>query len=213
MAVYADRFLRRAEGRRFAGQRGRPAGRGGDRGAAFGRNAGRSDRRRGGGVGGTRSGDRPTILPGRSARRDEGIRQPQRRVHGQYRADRGRRAGARRRARAGARRLPMPAARPAPGRARLDAGLRRRRRLDARSAPAPAGPAPVAVASRSHSNAGDRGGAAPGRLRRAPLDRLVAEILPGRGGRGGFLSAARADHGMGHRGGRRGAARRRRHRS
>ena len=42
---------------------------------------------------GRRPGDRPTLPARRSARRHEGVHQPQRRVHGQYRADRGRRAG------------------------------------------------------------------------------------------------------------------------
>src|SRR6185437_6776126 len=41
----------------------------------------------------------------------------------------------------------------------------------------------------------------PASHRRAPASRLLAEILPGRGGRSRWLPAARPDHGMGHGGG------------
>ncbi len=74
-----------------------------------------------------------------------------------------------------------------------------------------AGPSPVAVASRSHLTPATEAAVTQARCDGQKLHRLVAEILPGGGGRGGFLSAARADHGMGHRRGRCGAAGRRRH--
>ena len=172
--------------------------------------AGHSDRRRGGrSPAGRVAEGRPDIPARRSARRHQGIHQPQRRVHRQHRADRGRRAGARRRARAGARRLPMPEARPAPGRARsrpTSSSVDGWTAIQAR----PAGRASGRGREPLAHEPGDRGRAVAGRLRRAPLDRLVAEILPARRGRGGFLSAARADDGMGHGGRRRGAPRRRR---
>ena len=57
---------------------------------------------------------------------------------------------------------------------------------------------------------GNRDGAVASGVRRASLDRLVAEILSPRRGHGGFLSAAWADDGVGHGSRRRGASRGRR---
>ena len=144
------------------------------------------------------------LFPRRSARRDQGVRARRRRLHGQYRPDRERRADARRRVcagdRAGSRRLRRAAA---PGSTRARAG--------GRSATRPAASRLTAVASKSHLNQAtiDYLEQAVGDVRLCRR-RLVAQILHRRGGQGRHLSARVADQRMGH--GRRpcGAARRRR---
>ena len=101
------------QGGRLAGHGRRRGGRGGDPRAPRRAHAGdpggrRGDRRRGPRA---RARRRP-LLAGRSARRHQGVHQPQRRVHGQHRAGRGRRAGARRGPGAGARQGLVGGARP-----------------------------------------------------------------------------------------------------
>ena len=131
-------------------------------------------------------------LAGRPARRHARIRQAQRRVHRQHRADRGRRGRVRRGAGAGDRRAAGTAARRSARSAAnggSDIALRVR-------APATA---PLRVAaSRSHRDARTAGvHRAHGRSRAARAG-LVAEVLPHRRRRHGRLPALRPDQRMGH---------------
>ena len=74
--------------RSLAGHRSRPRGRADHPRRAGARCARRSGDRRGGGRRRPNPGARRHLFPGRSARRDQGIRPRRRRLHGQHRADR-----------------------------------------------------------------------------------------------------------------------------
>ena len=146
----------------------------------------------------------PTLLPGRSARRHQGVHQEAHRFHRQRRADRERRARASAssmRRRASLLALTLELARPSrrsscPKRARRRSRQATCRHMIEVRTPAPEGL--VAVVSRSHLDAETEaflaGSRSPGKLRR----RLLAEVSAGREGRGRRLSALRPDHGMGH---------------
>ena len=138
------------------------------------------------------------VLAGRPARWHQGVRQPERRVHGQHRPDRGREpilgvvlAPARRQAwwgaRQGASARGMPRATPA-----RSPRARRRRAASWRSPAARTGtPRPRPSSTRPGS--------------RVHLGRQLAQVLPGRRRQGRPLSALRAHDGVGHRGRARGA--------
>ena len=154
-----------------------------------------------------RRSSKPTrILPRRSPRRHARIPRPQRRIHRQCRADP--------RGRTGRRRGLCPGARPVVVRRRDAAygcrGAGRRaacrpfklaRGCKTRSRAASADRAREPFARRPATEAFLQ----PLPARRPQVGGFVAEILRRRRGRGRRLSALRADDGMGHRGGRRGA--------
>ena len=153
---------------------------------------------------------RRRLLPDRSARRHQGIRQPAAGFHGQHRAGPQRRA---RRSASSSRRRAAQMHSGCPGHAEAIAvgegfavdGRRRDRMCAPASRRSPSSPA--ARTGRHETDALHpqfRGG-------RDRLGRLVAEILHDRQRRGRPLPALRPHHGMGHRGRRRGAARGRRH--
>ena len=122
-------------------------------------------------------------------------------------ADRGRRAGDRRGARPGAR--PCLCRQPGGRLEGRDSTPTSARSSDWQAMRArPSGPHPVAVASRSHSNAATEDALAQADCGdRRSIGSSLKFCLVAAGG-GGFLSAPRPDHGVGHGGGRRGAPRR-----
>ena len=204
LAVYAVELRGAHQGRRLARDRSRRARAGRDLRGARRARAGRADDGRGGVRRDEHAAAGGQLLARRPARRDEGVPVPQRRVHGQHRADR---------------RMACPVLgvvlAPAIGRlfaagdgAVLAEDADGRRELAARVAPAEGA---TLVSSRSHGD--------PDALRellRGPDDRrldhrgIVAQVLPGGGRRGRSLPAVRADDGVGHRRRRRHPARRRR---